>query len=144
MEAELQIFIARKMKVLHSLECNLDAILAKRELFFNISIILPYFLHISSCITCNNCFTINSYKISNLIFVKKRILWKTNLLCSLYDSFLCSDSTIIHWRYLWWLCDVKWWYWRWLWSFHQSGPKITNYIEKIRQIPILFPTAESV
>lgn len=96
MEAELQIFIARKMKVLHSLGCNLDAILAKRELFFNISIILPYFLHISSCITCNNCFTINSYKISNLIFVKKRILQKTNLLCSLYDSFLCSDSTIIH------------------------------------------------
>jgi hypothetical protein len=34
MEAELQIFIARKMKVLHSLGCNLDAILAKRELFF--------------------------------------------------------------------------------------------------------------
>jgi hypothetical protein len=57
---------------------------------------------------------------------------------------LCSDSTIIHWRYLWWLCDVKWWYWRRLWSFHQSGPKITNYIEKIRQIPILFLTAESV
>jgi hypothetical protein len=33
MEAELQIFIARKMKVLHSLECNLDAILAKRVVF---------------------------------------------------------------------------------------------------------------